>query len=199
MGQKTILVIIPLILSIGIIPALSFSDAFAQMESLRITGYQYPEINSVFNVNLNVQGTSRSSGGLFDVHYTIYQKDKPTWLMDQGVKDIYSGTNLLKIDLKAGIKSYQPNVSYILKVQHAATISTFEFIPVDKSLGVTPPTVETKPAASPLEQLMKENEELKKQIQDKDAIIMEQIKVIQNLASMIKNTIFVPILNFFEI
>ena len=175
------------------------NSAFAQMESLRITGYQYPEVNSVFNVNLIVQGTSRSSGGLFDVHYTIYQKDKPTWLMDQGVKDIYSGTNKLTIDLKAGLKSYQPNVSYILEVQHAATISTFEFIPVDKSSGVPPPTVETKPQASPLEQLVNENKELKKQIQDKDAIIMEQIKVIQNLASMIKNTIFVPILNFFEI
>jgi len=46
---------------------------------------------------------------------------------------------------------------------------------------------------------MRENEELKKQVQDKNAIIMEQIKVIQNLASMIKNTIFEPILNYFEI
>ncbi len=46
---------------------------------------------------------------------------------------------------------------------------------------------------------MTENEELKKQLEGKDAIIMEQIKVILNLTSMIKNTIFVPILNYFEI
>ena len=175
------------------------NSAFAQMESLRITGYQYPELNSVFNVNLNVQGTSRSSGGLFDVHLTIYQKDKPTWLMDQGVMDLYTGTNKMTIDLKSGFNPYKPNVSYILEVQHVAIISTFEFIPVDKSLGVTPPTVETKPLASPLEQLMRENEELKKQVQEKNAIILEQIKVIQNLASMIKKTIFEPILNYFSI
>jgi len=175
------------------------NSAFAQMESLRITGYQYPELNSVFNVNLNVQGTSRSSGGLFDVHITIYQKDKPTWLMDQGVMDLYTGTNKLTIDLKSGFNPYKPNVSYILEVQHVAIISTFEFIPVDKSLGVTPPTVETKPSVSPLEKLVNENKELKKQLQEKDAVIMEQIKVIQNLASMIKKTIFEPILNYFSI
>jgi len=175
------------------------NSAFAQMESLRITGYQYPEVNSVFNVNLIVQGTSRSSGGTFDVHITIYPKDKPTWLTDQIVMDLYSGPNKLTLDLKAGIKPYTPNVSYILEAQHARTISTFEFVPVDKSSGVPPPIIETTRNISPLEQLMEENEELKKRLIDKDAIIMEQIKVIQNLASMIKNIIFVPILNYFEI
>ena len=175
------------------------NSAFAQMESMRISGYQYPEIDSVFNVNLNIQGTSRASGGLFDVHLTIYQKDKPTWLMDEGVKDVYSGTNIVTIDLANGLKPYKPNVSYILEIQHAATISTFEFVTVDKSSGVLPPTIETKSSASPLEKLVNENKELKKQIQEKDAVIMEQIKVIQNLASMIKKTIFIPILNFVDI
>jgi hypothetical protein len=46
---------------------------------------------------------------------------------------------------------------------------------------------------------MRENEDLKKQLQDKNAIILEQIKIIQNLTSMIKNTLFIPILNNFEI
>ena len=175
------------------------NSAFAQMESMSITGNQYPEVNSVFNVNLNVQGTSRASGGLFDVHITIYQKDKTTWLMDEGVKDLYSGTNTLTIDLENGLKPYKPNIAYILEAQHAAIITTFEFIPIDKTLGIPPPPIESKSSASPLEKLVKENEELKKQIQEKDAVIMEQIKVIQNLASMIKNTIFVPIFNYFAI
>ena len=175
------------------------NSAFAQMESLKITGYQYPEINSVFNVNLNVEGTSRASGGTFNADIVIYPKEKPTWLTDQIVMKLYTGTNKLTIDLKAGIKPYQPNIPYILEVRHTDMVSTFEFVPVDKSLGVTPPTVETKPLASPLEQLMRENEELKKQVQEKDAVILEQIKVIQNLASMIKKTIFVPILNYFSI
>jgi len=46
---------------------------------------------------------------------------------------------------------------------------------------------------------MTKNQELKNQLQDKSAIIMEQIKVIQNLASMIRNAIFELILNYFEI
>jgi len=175
------------------------NSAFAQMESLRITGYQYPEINSVFNVNLIVEGTSRASGGTFNVDIVIYPKEKPTWLTDQIVMKLYTGTNKLTLDLKAGIKPYNPNIPYILEVRHTGMVSTFEFVPVDKSSGVPPPTIETKPSVSPLEKLVNENKELKKQLQDKDAIIMEQIKVIQNLASMIKNTIFVPILNYFTI
>jgi len=145
------------------------NSAFAQMESLKITGYQYPEIDGVFNVNLTVEGSPRAApGGIFNVQITIYEKDKPTWLMDQEVTKLYLGTNKLTIDLKDAIKPYKPNVHYILEVQHVAIISTFEFVPVDKSSGVSPPTIETKPAASSPEQLIRENEELKKQLQDKD-------------------------------
>ncbi len=175
------------------------NPAFAQMESLRITGYQYPELNSVFNVNLNVEGTSRASGGTFNADIVIYPKEKPTWLTDQITMKLYTGTNKLTLDLEAGIKPYNPNIPYILEVRHTDMVSTFEFVPVDKSSGVAPPTIETPRIVSPLEQLMEENEELKKQLKGKDAIIMEQIKVIQNLASMIRNIIFVPILNYFEI
>ncbi len=176
------------------------NSAFAQMESMRISGYQYPEINSVFNVNIVVDGISRASGGLFDVQLTIYQKDKPTWVVQEGVRDLYSGPNTVKIDLKKGKPNpFIAGVQYILEVQHTYIVTEFEFVPVDKSSGVTPPTIETKTSVSPLEKLVCENKELKKQLEDKDAIIMEQIKVIQNLASMIKNTVFVPILNYFDI
>ena len=174
------------------------NSALAQMESLKITGYQYPEVNSVFNVNVIVEGVSRATGGIFNIQFNIYQKDN-SWLMDHGVKNLYSGTNKLKIDLETGLKPYKPNVHYILEVQHTDIVATFEFVPVDKSSGVSPPTVETEPSSSPLEQLMRENQELKKQLQAKNAIIMEQIRVIQNLASMIRNAIFEQILNYFEI
>jgi len=177
---------------------ISQNSALAQMESLKITGNQYPEINSIFNVNVIVEGTSRASGQIFNMQYEIYQKDN-SMLMDHGVKNLYSGTNILTIDLETGLQPYKPNVHYILEVQHTDTFATFEFVPVDRSSGVSPPTIETKPSPSLLEQLTKENQELKKQLQDKNAIIMEQIKVIQNLASMIRNAIFEPILNYFEI
>jgi hypothetical protein len=84
-------------------------------------------------------------------------------------------------------------------VHHLDSFVTFEFVPVDKSSEISPPPIETEPSSSTLEQLTKENQELKKQLEDKNAIIMEQIKVIQNLASMIRNAIFEPILNYFEV
>ncbi len=189
----TLIFLIPLVFSIGIIPAL------AQMESLRITGFQYPEIDSTFNVKLFVEGESTASGGTFNVDVITYPKEDPTSLTDQYVTKLYSGTNMLKIDLESGLLPYKPNIPYILEVRHAAIVSTFEFVPVDKSSGAVPPIIETPSTVSPLEQLMEENEELKKPLKGKDAIIMEQIKVIMDLANMIKNTIFVPILNYFEI
>ncbi len=75
-------------------------QAFAQMESIRITGNQYPEIDTFFNINIIVEGISRSSGGLFDIQGTIYEKDNPNWHMNEFVKDVYSGTNTVKIDNK---------------------------------------------------------------------------------------------------
>ena len=174
------------------------NSAFAQMESLKITGNQYPEINSIFNVNITIEGTSRASGATFNIQYEIYQKDN-LLLTDHGVQDVYSGTNKLKIDLETGLLPYKPNVPYVLVVHHLNSFVTFEFVPVDKSSEDPLPTIETTPSSSILEKLMEENQELKKQLEGKNAIIMEQIKVIQNLASMIRNAIFEPILNYFEI
>jgi hypothetical protein len=174
------------------------NSAFSQMESLKITGNQYPEINSIFNVNITIEGTSRASGSTFNIQYEIYQKDNFV-LTDHGVLDVYSGTNKLKINLETGLLPYKPNIPYVLVVHHLDSFVTFEFVPVDKSSGVSPPPIETEPSSSTLEQLKKENQELKKQLEDKNAIIMEQIKVIQNLASMVRNAIFEPILNYFEV
>jgi hypothetical protein len=174
------------------------NSAFSQMESLKITGNQYPEINSIFNVNITIEGTSRASGSTFNIQYEIYQKDNSV-LTDHGVQDVYSGTNKLQIDLETGLLPYKPNIPYVLVVHHLDSFVTFEFVPVDKSSEISPPPIETEPSSSTLEQLTKENQELKKQLEDKNAIIMEQIKVIQNLASMIRNAIFEPILNYFEV
>jgi len=189
-----ILVVVVSLLSSTIIQ----NSAFAQMESLKITGNQYPEINSIFNVNVIVEGTSRASGQIFNMQYDIYQKEN-SMLMDHGVQNLYSGTNRLEIDLESGLQPYKPNVHYILEVQHTYTVATFEFVPVDKSSEVSPPTIETKSSPSTLEQLTTENQELKNQLQDKNNNNNGANKVIQNLASMIRNAIFEPILSYFEI
>ena len=188
MNSWLILALIPLILSIGIVPA------FAQMESIRITGIQYPEIDTFFNIKVFVEGISRSSGGLFDIHGTIYEKDNPNWIVAQFVKDVYSGTNTVTIDMKKGDKPYKLGVPYIIEIQHVQIISKFEFTPVEKSSDAPV----GKSLYQEIEELIDENKKLKEDLEKKDLIIMEQIKVIQNLAAMMKKIIFEPILNYFS-
>jgi len=186
-----ILVLVTLFLSSTLLQ----NSAFAQMELIRITGNQYPEIDTFFNINVIVEGTSRSSGGLFDIQGTIYEKDKPSWKMNELVKDVYSGTNTVKIDLREGYNPYKVGVSYIIEIQHVQIISKFEFTPVEKSADA--PIIQNP--YQEIEEIIAENKELKQELVKKDQIIMEQIRVIQNLASMIKKTVFDPILNYFSI
>jgi hypothetical protein len=188
MNSWLIFALIPLILSLGIVPV------FAQMESFRITGNPYPEIDSAFNVQIIVQGTSRSSTGYFDVQATIYEKDNPNWLVAAFPKSIYSGTNTAVIDMKQGDKPFKVNVPYILQIQHALMITTFEFTPIEKSSNA--PIV--KNPYQEIEDIIVENKKLKEELEKKDAIIMEQVRVIQNLAAMMKKIIFEPILNYFS-
>ena len=167
---------------------------FAQMESLSITGNQYPEINSVFNVQIFVDGTSRSSGGLFDIHSIIYEKNNPNWVVAEFVKDIYGGSNNITIDMKQGDKPYKVDVPYVLEIQHARIVSTFEFTPVEKSSNA--PIV--KNPYQEIEDIIVENEKLKEELEKKDAIIMEQVRVIQNLASMLKKIVFDFVSSFYS-
>ena len=50
-----------------------------------------------------------------------------------------------------------------------------------------------------IQSLIEENEFLKQEIEKKDAIIMEQLKVIQDLASMVQSAIFEPRLDVFSL
>ena len=186
--KSIIFALIPLILSIGIVPA------FAQMESMKITGNPYPEIDSTFNVKVFVEGVSRSAGGFFDLQATIYEKDNPNWLVGAFPKSVYSGTNNVIIDMKQSDKPFKVNETYILQMQHTRIISTFEFTPVEKTTSA--PVGKT--IHQEVAELIDENKKLKEELEKKDAVIMEQIKTIQNLAVMMKKTIFEPILNYFS-
>jgi len=59
--------------------------------------------------------------------------------------------------------------------------------------------VESFEASNEVQPLIEENEMLKLEIEKKNAVIMEQLKVIQNLASQIRNTISEPTSNYFSI
>jgi hypothetical protein len=187
---------IVLLLSLLLIPLLLIPiPVFAQMESFRITGNPYPEIDSAFNIQIIVQGTSRSSTGYFDVQATIYEKDNPNWRVAAFPKSVYSGGNTATIDMKQGEKPFKVNVPYILKIEHALMMTTFEFTPVEKSPSA--PII-----ANPykeIEDMVTENKKLKEELEKKNAVIMEQVKVIQNLAYMLKKTVFESVMNYFSI
>ena len=60
-------------------------------------------------------------------------------------------------------------------------------------------TIEQDTSEDSLQSLIKENEFLKQEIEKKNAVIMEQLKVIQDLAAKITSTIFEPRMNYFSL
>ena len=69
----------------------------------------------------------------------------------------------------------------------------------DESTGRLYLIAETSEDSDYIQSLIEENELLKQEIEKKDAVIMEQLKVIQNLASQIRNAAFELSLNYFLI
>jgi len=284
--------------------------AFAQMESMRIEGNQYPLVNSFYSFKVIIEGTSRASYGTFNVVATITEKD--TGLEIDAIPDfLRSGTNTFTVDMKSYLdneeKYFKAGETYVIKLQHVNQIAEFEFTPVatveemsQKDISDTPheeipeiptekqneekefesgrgiwvervltssiegryiPDIEictgSQRLVSPeiiissdveeipisigyviapnscreynhakirandpdtisvqfvektgkdiadlkkeVESLREEVSELRNKLDEKDAVIFEQIKVIQDLATMIQKTIFEPIFNYFEI
>ena len=60
-------------------------------------------------------------------------------------------------------------------------------------------TIEQDTSEDSLQSLIKENEFLKQEIEKKNAVIMEQLKVIQDLAAKVTSTIFEPRMNYFSL
>jgi len=69
----------------------------------------------------------------------------------------------------------------------------------DESTGRLYFIEDTSEGSNFVQSLIEENEFLKQEIEKKDAVIMEQLKVIQDLASMVRNAIFEPTSNYFSI
>ena len=173
------------------LPVATQNQVFGQMESMRITGYQYPEIDSTFTINVIIQGVARTSESNFNLHGTIYERDNPKWKVHEFVYDAFSGTNTIKIDLKVHErnKPFIVGTPYVIEIQHVDIIATFEFVPKEK--GGDMPQVGVKSLPTKISEMEDEIHKLKQEIAKKDAVIREQVKVIQNLASMVKKAVFV--------
>ena len=110
---------------------LSENEAFANMESMTITGPKNPYVDSVFNVGVDVEGVSRASGGIFRTVMTLYEKDTGKELV--AVPDyLRSGSNTIQINMIPDGKSERLTAGtvYVLKIQHVNIISEYEFVPV---------------------------------------------------------------------
>ena len=107
------------------------SLAFAQMESMKITGPKYPLLNSIFTIKVTIEGTSRASYGDFST--TMYLIDKEKGIdLDAFPLYLLSGENSVIVNLKSLVSTekVQSGKYYIVKIQHTNIISEFEFSPV---------------------------------------------------------------------
>jgi len=109
---------------------LVFEDSFAQMESMTIEGLKQPYVNSVFNVNVDVDGVSRSSGGIFRTVMTLFEKNSGQEIL--AVPDyLKSGINTIQINMMRdwNTEPFKEGITYVLQIQHVNIVSQFEFIP----------------------------------------------------------------------
>jgi len=121
------------------------SLAFAQMESMKITGPKYPLLNSIFTIKVTIEGTSRASYGDFST--TMYLIDKEKGIdLDAFPLYLLSGENSVIVNLKSLVSTekVQAGKYYIVKIQHTNIISEFEFTPILPG--------EEKPKETPIEQ-----------------------------------------------
>jgi len=125
--------IVWLIIVISVIGLVSFSlhqSVNAQMESMTIEGLKHPYVNSVFNVNVDVDGVSRASGGIFRTVMTIFEKESGEEIL--AVPDfLRSGINTIQINMipDRNTDPLKEGITYVLQIQHVNIVSQFEFTP----------------------------------------------------------------------
>lgn len=107
------------------------NEALAQMESMTIQGPKNPYVNSVFNVNVDVEGVSRASHGIFRMIMTLYEKDSGKEIF--AVPDyLFSGLNTIQINMipDGYSERLKEGITYVLEIQHVNIISQYEFTPI---------------------------------------------------------------------
>ncbi len=125
--------IVWLIIVISVIGLVSFSlhqSVNAQMESMTIDGLKHPYVDSVFNVNVDVDGVSRASGGIFRTVMTLFEKDSGQEIL--AVPDyLRSGINTIQINMipDRNTEPFKEGLTYVLQIQHVNIVSQFEFTP----------------------------------------------------------------------
>jgi len=129
MGTRAIYIVgislVAFIVGIGLL-----SVVYAQMESMTIEGLKHPYVNSVFNVNVDVDGVSRASGGIFRTVMTLFEKDSGQEIL--AVPDyLRSGINTIQINMIQDWNTdpLKEGLTYVLQIQHVNIVSQFEFIP----------------------------------------------------------------------
>lgn len=144
----------------GGLAMISQQEVFAQMESMTIIGPSQPYVDTVFNVNVDVDGVSRASGGIFRTVMTLFEKETGNEIL--AVPDyLRSGINTIQINMIPD-RNHKPlieGIPYVLQIQHVNIVSQHEFIPKPFSETGTKYTVEIKDGISSSEKVkpVKEN------------------------------------------
>jgi len=133
---------------------MSPEEVFGQMESMIIEGLD-PYVNSVFNVNVDVEGVSRSSHGIFRMVMTLFEKETGNEMI--AVPDfLRSGVNTIQINMNhdRNQKPFIAGITYILQIQHVNIIAQHEFTPKTYSETETKYTVKINDGISSSEKVI---------------------------------------------
>jgi len=125
-----------------------------------------------------------------------------TTFVDSDLVQTLSGENTLlkqEIEKKDAVIMEQIKVIQDLasQISNAVFSNTIESMP--HLIALEESTSEQTNLDDSVQSLQEENKLLREEIEKKDAVLMEQLRVIQDLASQLKNAVFEPALNYFSI
>jgi len=122
-------------------------------------------------------------------------------ILDDSVQSLQEENKMLReeIEKKDAVLMEQIKVIQDLasQITNAVFSNTIESMP--HLIALEEPTSEQTTFADSVQSLQEENKLLREEIEKKDAVLMEQLRVIQDLASQLTNAVFEPTLNYFSL
>jgi hypothetical protein len=195
--------------SMNLFSAFDIPFAHAEAPKITIIGKPELEIGKVHSIIIRVEGKPYNNG---ESHASFGLKGgyEDPFLIKIHEGDTRFPINLVDYGCEALeciytpelISIWNPGDVYVIKVQNLNVVAEYEFTLIEKPPSEFESIVDDNfEIQQEIQRIKVENNELKqkileleKKVKGKDAVLMEQIKVIQQLASSFQNTVFEKIL-----
>jgi len=144
---------------------------------------------------------STSNQGSISTNYGGGGSGNSTSDDEDSVQSLSEENKLLRQEIEKKDAVLMEQVKVILdlasQITNAVFSNTIESMP--HLIALEEPTSEQTTFADSVQSLQEENKLLREEIEKKDAVLMEQLRVIQDLASQLTNAVFEPTLNYFSL